>query len=79
VPRELFFKISGRIKNNATGYDETFQLFVKGLDDRHAVMVARDYLRHHAPNENGRLPGQIIIEGIQEKTMPPDPPQKEAG
>ena len=71
MPQELYFKISGRIKNNETGYDEDFKLFVKGLDDRHAVMIARDYLRHNAPNRDGKLPGNIIIENIQEKSMEP--------
>ncbi|QPJ63056.1 MAG: hypothetical protein G3M70_14705 [Candidatus Nitronauta litoralis] len=68
MPKESNFKISGRIKNNQTGYDEDFKLFVKGLDKNHAVMIAKDYLRRNAPvQEDGKLPGNIIIENIQEK------------
>ncbi|MCA9484509.1 MAG: hypothetical protein KC553_12320 [Nitrospina sp.] len=68
MPKELNFKISGRIKNNQTGYDEDFGLFVKGLDQNHAVMIAKDYLRKNAPVlDDGKLPGTIIIENIQQK------------
>ena len=68
MPKELNFKISGRIKNNQTGYDEDFGLFVRGLDQNHAVMIAKDYLRRNAPVlEDGKLPGTIIIENIQQK------------
>ncbi len=67
MPKELFFKVGGRIKNNDSGYDEAFLLFVKGLDRNHAVMVARDYLRKNAPTLDGKLPGAIIIESIEEK------------
>ncbi|MFQ5444077.1 MAG: hypothetical protein ACE5EK_05610 [Nitrospinales bacterium] len=69
MPKELFFKIDGRIRNSNTGYDEDFKLFVRALDDRHAVMVARDYLRHNAPNRDGQILGKIIIEKIQEKKV----------
>lgn len=68
MPKELNFKISGRIKNNQTGYDEDFGLFVKGLDQNHAVLIAKDYLRKNAPVlDDGKLPGTIIIENIQQK------------
>ena len=43
-------------------------LFVKGLDQNHAVMIAKDYLRKNAPVlDDGKLPGTIIIENIQQK------------
>lgn len=68
MPKESFFKIEGRIVNNSTGYSETYGLFVKGLDDRHAVMVAKDYLRKNAPSKEGKLLGDIVVESIQQKT-----------
>lgn len=68
MPKESNFKVSGRIKNNETGYDEDFKLFVKGLDRNHAVMIAKDYLRRNAPVlDNGKLLGSLIIEKIEEK------------
>ena len=67
MPQELFFKVGGRIKNNGSGYDEEFLMFVKGLDQNHAVMIARETLRNNAPTLEGKLPGSVIIESIEEK------------
>lgn len=67
--KESFFKIRGRIKNEDPKIDEEFNVFMKGIDDRHAVLNVKEYLRTHAPSVNGKLLGRIIIEGVEEKKV----------
>ncbi|MFQ5451655.1 MAG: hypothetical protein ACE5E9_13590 [Nitrospinaceae bacterium] len=65
-----FFKVRGRIKNDDPEIDDEFDMFIKAIDDRHAVLLVKEHLRTHAPTVNGKLPGSVIIEGISERKVP---------
>ncbi len=67
--KELCFKIRGRIKNEDPKIDEEFNMFMKGIDDRHAVMKIKEFLRSNAPSVGGKPMGRIIIEAIEEKKI----------
>ena len=41
--------------------EDNFCMFTKALDDKHAVMLVREHLNHHAPK------GRSIIQGIEKK------------
>lgn len=62
--KESFFKVRGRIKNDDPKMDEEFNIFMKAIDDRYAVMKVKEYLRANAPSVDGKMIGRIIIEGI---------------
>ena len=64
--KESFFKVRGRIKNEDPEIDEDFNMFMKAIDDRHAVLKVKEFLRGNAPSENGKLLGRVIIEGISQ-------------
>ena len=68
--KDSFFKVKGIIKNDEDQTEDDFSIFIKAIDDRHAVQKVREYLRNQAPNVNGRLIGQIIIHGIEKKPSP---------
>ncbi len=68
--KESFFKVKGIIKNDEDQTEDDFSIFIKAIDDRHAVQKVREYLRNQAPNVNGRLIGQVIIHGIEKKPSP---------
>ena len=41
--------------------EDDFRIFIKSMDDNHAVMLVREHLRNHAPK------GNSIIKGIEKK------------
>ena len=41
--------------------EEEFSIFMKAMDDNHAVMLVREHLRNHAP------PGRSVVKGIEKK------------
>jgi hypothetical protein len=63
--KERCFKVSGNLWSEETGSRDEFKLFVRGIDDRHAVMVAKDYLRRNGPCREGQLIGKIIVDGVE--------------
>lgn len=65
--KESFFKVRGRIKNDDPKIDEDFNIFMKAIDDRHAVLKVKEYLRANAPSVDGKMIGRVIIEGISKK------------
>lgn len=65
--KESFFKVQGRIKNEDPKIDEDFNMFMKAIDDRHAVLKVKEFLRANAPSVDGKLLGGVVIEGISEK------------
>lgn len=67
--KESFFKVRGRIKNDDPKIDEDFNIFMKAIDDRHAVLKVKEYLRANAPSVDGKMLGRVIIEGISEKKI----------
>ena len=54
-PKQFCFKISGTLKYEENYSDDKFSIFMKAMDDNHAVMLVREHLRNHAPK------GQSII------------------
>ncbi len=65
--KESCFKVRGRIKNEDPEIDEDFSIFVKAIDDRHAVLKIKEYLRTQGPSSGGKMLGRIIVEGVSEK------------
>ncbi len=62
--KEYFFKIRGYIKKKDGSKDE-FNMFMKGKDDRDAVLNIKEFLRRNAPSPDGKTIGHVIIEGIE--------------
>ena len=60
-PKQLCFKISGTLKYEKNNSDDNFSIFMKAMDDKHAVMLVREHLRNHAPE------GQSIITKIEKR------------
>ncbi|MAR70337.1 MAG: hypothetical protein CMH74_07475 [Nitrospina sp.] len=61
-PKEYNFKIKGVLINEEDKTEDDFSIFIKAMDDNHAVMLVREHLRNHAPK------GNSIIKGIEKKT-----------
>ena len=60
-PKQSCFKISGTLKYKENNPDDDFSIFMKALDDNHAVMLVREHVRNHAPE------GQSIITKIEKR------------
>ena len=61
-PKEYNFKIKGVLINEEDKTEDDFSIFIKAMDDNHAVMLVREHLRNHAPK------GNSIIKGIEKKS-----------
>jgi len=61
-PKQNFFKVSGVLIQNTDNSKHSFSMFVKAIDDNHAVILVRDYLKNNAPV------GSSIIQGIEKVT-----------
>ena len=60
-PKQSYFKISGTLKYKENNPDDDFSIFMKALDDNHAVMLVREHVRNHAPE------GKSIIIKIEKR------------
>jgi hypothetical protein len=60
-PKEFSFKVSGVLIAEDKSEDG-FSIFIKAMDDNHAVMLVREHLRNHAPK------GNAVVKGIEKKT-----------
>jgi hypothetical protein len=60
-PKQFSFKISGVLILDQDKSEEEFSIFMKAMDDNHAVMLVREHLRNHAP------PGRSVVKGIEKK------------
>ena len=58
-PKQNYFKVSGVLINNKDNSEHNFNVFMKAIDDNHAVILVRDHLKNHAPE------GRSIIKGIE--------------
>lgn len=65
--KESCFKVRGRIKNENPEIDEDFSIFITAIDDRHAVLKVKEYLRTNAPSSGGKMLGRVIVEGVSAK------------
>ena len=60
-PKEYNFKVKGVLIDENEKTEDDFSIFIKAMDDNHAVMLVREHLRNHAPK------GNSIIKGIEKK------------
>ena len=60
-PKHYCFKVNGLLKYDKNNNEDHFCIFMKAMDDNHAVMLVREHLRNHAPK------GQSIKKGIEKK------------
>ena len=58
-PKHNFFKVNGVLIQCKDTSKQNFSMFVKAIDDNHAVILTRDYLKNNAPA------GSSIIKGIE--------------
>ena len=61
-PKQNFFKVSGVLINEKEKSEDNFTIFMKAIDDNHAVILVREHLRNNAPV------GRSIIKGIEKMT-----------
>ena len=61
-PKQNYFKVSGVLINNKDNSEHNFSMFMKAIDDNHAVILVREHLKHNAPV------GRSIIKGIEKVT-----------
>jgi len=61
-PKEYSFIVKGVLIDEENKNKDDFSIFIKAMDDNHAVMLVREHLRNHAPK------GNSIIKGIEKKT-----------
>ncbi|MCH8857952.1 MAG: hypothetical protein IID54_00055 [Proteobacteria bacterium] len=60
-PKQYCFKVTGVLIYEKDGSEDGFSIFMRAMDDNHAVMLVREHLRNHAPK------GNSIIKGIEKK------------
>jgi len=60
-PKQYSYKVSGELIYEDDKPQDEFCIFIRAMDDKHAVMLVREHLRTHAPK------GKSIIKGIEKK------------
>ena len=58
-PKQNYFKVSGVLINNKDNSEHNFSMFMKAIDDNHAVILVREHLKNYAQA------GRSIIKGIE--------------
>ena len=58
-PKQNCFKVNGVLISKKDSSEENFNVFMKAIDDNHAVILVREYLKSNAPA------GRSIIKGIK--------------
>ena len=61
-PKQSFYKVSGFLIQKKDNAEDSFSMFIKAIDDNHAVILVRDFLRNNAPE------GRSVIKGIEKTT-----------
>ncbi len=61
-PKQNYFKVSGVLINEKDKSEDNFNIFIKAIDDNHAVILVREHLKSNAPI------GRSIIKGIEKMT-----------
>lgn len=62
-PKQSCYKITGVLIHDQDQSEDEFSIFMKAMDDNHAVMLVREHLRNHAP------PGRAVVKAIEKKTF----------
>ena len=61
-PKQSFFRITGVLITNQDSLEHDFSMFMKAIDDNHAVILVREHLKNNAPL------GRSIVKGIEKLT-----------
>ena len=61
-PKQSFFKVTGVLITNQDSLEHDFSIFMKAIDDNHAVILVREHLKNNAPL------GRSIVKGIEKLT-----------
>ena len=61
-PKQSFFRVTGVLITNQDNSEHDFNMFMKAIDDNHAVILVREHLKNNAPL------GRSIIKGIEKLT-----------
>jgi hypothetical protein len=61
-PKQSFFRVTGVLITNQDNSEYDFSMFMKAIDDNHAVILVREYLKNNAPL------GRSIVNGIEKLT-----------
>ena len=61
-PKQIFFRVIGVLITNQDSSEHDFSMFMKAIDDNHAVILAREHLKNNAPL------GRSIVKGIEKLT-----------
>ena len=61
-PKQSFFRVTGVLITNQGNSEYDFSIFMKAIDDNHAVILVREHLKNNAPL------GRSIVKGIEKLT-----------
>ena len=61
-PKQGFFRVTGVLITNQGNSEYDFSIFMKAIDDNHAVILVREHLKNNAPL------GRSIVKGIEKLT-----------
>ena len=61
-PKQSFFRVTGVLITNQDNSEHDFSIFMKAIDDNHAVILVREHLKNNAPL------GRSIVKEIEKLT-----------
>ena len=61
-PKQSFFRVTGVLITNQDNSEYDFSMFMKAIDDNHAVILVREHLKNNTPL------GRSIVKGIENLT-----------
>jgi len=61
-PKQSFFRVAGVLITNQDSLEHSFSIFMKAIDDNHAVILVREHLKNNAPL------GRSIVKEIEKLT-----------
>jgi hypothetical protein len=61
-PKQSFFRVAGVLITNQDSLEHDFSIFMKAIDDNHAVILVREHLKNNAPL------GRSIVKEIEKLT-----------
>ena len=61
-PKQSFFRITGVLITNQDSLEHDFSIFMKAIDDNHAVILVREHFKNNAPL------GRSIVKEIEKLT-----------
>ena len=62
-PKQSFFRVTGVLITNQDSLEHDFSIFMKAIDDNHAVILVREHLKNNAPL------GRSIVKEIEKLTV----------